>query len=386
MIVGHCGISWLDNTNFGDVMSFVILRTAKLKTAGEIGGSLGHTFRIMDTPNADPEKLHLNEHENSLEEIKENIKNRLPENVRKNGVRVIEYLITMSPDWEGLGTDAETEFFDNAKRWLEEKHGSENIAGLSIHRDETTPHLVAYVVPIDEKGALNARHFLGGRQKLSEMQTDFANTVSHLGLQRGIEGSKAKHTKMKELYSDINHRVKHKLPEIQLNRLETQPDSAFLDSKKAHGERVIDAVYDHIAPQFNNYEKQIGADFAALNAQLFNEKNKNKKLEKQCSSLINSLNQMKELVEKYDQEFEPFIDLKQKSESTYQDLKQTAVNEHERILQKENEALALTITPKSDLEKQVDHALKNMGQGSVVDQVQQPEKRKDKGNDFDFSM
>ena len=132
-------------------MSFVILRTSKLKTAGEIGGSLGHTFRIMKTPNADKSKLHLNEHEFSLNQIKQNIKDRLPEKVRKNGVRVVEYLITASPEWTGWGTDAETEFFENAKKWLAQKHGSENVCGLSIHRDETTPHLVAYVVPIDEK-------------------------------------------------------------------------------------------------------------------------------------------------------------------------------------------------------------------------------------------
>lgn len=369
-------------------MSFVILRTAKLKTAGSIGGSLGHTFRIMDTPNADPEKLHLNEHENSLEEIKENIKNCLPDTVRKNGVRVVEYLISFSPDWDGLGTDAETEFFDNAKKWLREKHGAENIAGISIHRDETTPHMVAYVVPIDPFGKLNARHFLGGRQKLSEMQTDFANQVHHLGLERGVEGSKAKHTKMKELYSDINHRVKPKLPEIQLTRLEKQPDSPFLDGKKAHGEKVIDAVYDHIASEFSEYEKQIGADFAALTAQLSNEKNKNEKLKKQCTSLINSLNQMKELVENYCQEFEPFLDLKRKSEVKYEEVKQIARSEHDKILQKEIASISMTYTPKSDFEKQIDNALKNMNQqqGPQLDQVQQPEKRKDKGNDFDFSM
>ncbi|WP_266095440.1 hypothetical protein [Acinetobacter pittii] len=27
-----------------------------------------------------------------------------------------------------------------------------------MHRDETTPHLVAYVVPIDSQGKLNARN------------------------------------------------------------------------------------------------------------------------------------------------------------------------------------------------------------------------------------
>jgi hypothetical protein len=35
---------------------------------------------------------------------------------------------------------------------------------------------------------LNAREFLGGRAKLSKMQTDFHNEVKHLGLERGLEG------------------------------------------------------------------------------------------------------------------------------------------------------------------------------------------------------
>ncbi|WP_171496447.1 plasmid recombination protein, partial [Acinetobacter sp. TUM15372] len=72
-----------------------------------------------------------------------------------------------------------------------------------IHRDETTPHLVAYVVPIDLEGKLNAREFLGGRSKLSKMQTDFDNEVKHLGLERGLEGSKAEHTTIKDFYAEI---------------------------------------------------------------------------------------------------------------------------------------------------------------------------------------
>ncbi|WP_171496452.1 plasmid recombination protein, partial [Acinetobacter sp. TUM15372] len=68
---------------------------------------------------------------------------------------------------------------------------------------ETTPHLVAYVVPIDLEGKLNAREFLGGRSKLSKMQTDFYNEVTHLGLERGLEGSKAEHTTIKDFYAEI---------------------------------------------------------------------------------------------------------------------------------------------------------------------------------------
>ena len=65
--------------------------------------ALGHTFRIMKTPNADKSKLHLNEHEYSLNGIKQNIKDHLPEKVRKNGVRVVEYLITASRNGQAGG-------------------------------------------------------------------------------------------------------------------------------------------------------------------------------------------------------------------------------------------------------------------------------------------
>jgi Plasmid recombination enzyme. len=50
--------------------------------------------------------------------------------------------------------------------------------------------------------------FLGGRKLLSDMQTDFANRVSHIGLERGIEGSRAKHTKIKEHYAEIQKPIK----------------------------------------------------------------------------------------------------------------------------------------------------------------------------------
>ena len=66
---------------------------------------------------------------------------------------------------------------------------AENLIYAGIHRDETTPHLYAYVVPIDPQGKLNCRHFLGGAKALSQMQTDFAEQVGQRhGLQRGSKG------------------------------------------------------------------------------------------------------------------------------------------------------------------------------------------------------
>ena len=75
------------------------------------------------------------------------------------------------------------------------------MAGLSIHRDETTPHLVAMLYQLTQR-AFKCTSFLGGKSKMSAIQSDFADQVKDLGLQRGL-GSKARHTTVKEFYAEL---------------------------------------------------------------------------------------------------------------------------------------------------------------------------------------
>lgn len=186
-------------------MAYTILRTAKLKTMGEIGGSLAHTYRTRETPNADPARARLNEHQlESAEVTMQAIQARLPESRRKNAVLAIEYFIGASPEFFEADQSGQ-DYFEDALKWLRDKHGADNVIAGSVHRDEKSPHLVVYVVPLDAQGKLNARQFLGGKATLSAMQTDFAKQVGQRhGLQRGIEGSKATHTTIKEYYSAIS--------------------------------------------------------------------------------------------------------------------------------------------------------------------------------------
>jgi len=223
-------------------MNYAILRTAKLKTMGNIGSSLAHSYRTIETPNTDPNLTPKNHHTVATPEaVKQVIKNRLPEKRRSDAVLCIEYLITASPEWEGWGKSQEAEFFKRSAQWLIDQHGEENIAGMSIHRDISTPHLVAYVVPIDQKGKLNCKNFLGGRAKLNKMQTDFAKTVADLGLTRGKEGSKAKHTSIKEYYHDINHARDFSITTVS-------PKPEMFESKARYGEKVTAAVIEQIEP------------------------------------------------------------------------------------------------------------------------------------------
>lgn len=228
-------------------MAFAILRAEKLKTMGNIGGSLAHNYRTIDTPNADSSQTPNNFHSlQNSEAVKAAITERLPEKRRSDAVLCVEYMITASPEWEGWSDDRQNEYFKQAVDWLEQRHGKHNVVATSIHRDETTPHLVAYVVPLDqETGRLNAKKFLGGKAKLSEMQSSFSEHVKNLGLERGIEGSKAKHTRIKEYYAKVNE------PTPQIKQVE-RPKAGIFETTAHYGEKVVNSVLEQIKPQWES--------------------------------------------------------------------------------------------------------------------------------------
>jgi hypothetical protein len=187
--------------------NFVILRIQKLKAAVAVRRSLKHAFREQETPNADPARLSQNTNHGprSVDEAMVRFHDRLPEKIRKNAVLAVEFLITASPEAMARRTRAEQDqYFTDALAWLRDRHGADNVVYAGIHRDETTPHLYAYVVPLDGHGKLNCRAFFGGAEALRAMQSDFADRVGKRhGLDRGIPGSRAKHTTVREYYAGI---------------------------------------------------------------------------------------------------------------------------------------------------------------------------------------
>lgn len=235
-------------------MAYAILRTAKLKSMGSIGGSLAHTYRTRETPNADAQRDHLNEHHGpgDPEAIREAIRARLPEKRRKDAVLCLEYFVGASPEFF-QGEQDGTGYFAAAVDWLKRRHGAENVVAWSVHRDETSPHLVAYVVPLDEAGKLNAKRFTGGKAVLSRMQTEFAETCARqFGLQRGIEGSKATHTTIREYYGALNAPdFKHgRLPPeaVTPRVLEKRLFTSTVESPEQVAQRVTAAVKAHYEP------------------------------------------------------------------------------------------------------------------------------------------
>lgn len=222
-------------------MSYCILRTAKLKTTANIAASLSHTFRDRQTDNADPERKALNEpsDQRAAAEVLSGIASRWPDKRRRDAVLCIEYLIAASPEYFGEG-ESGAAYFAAARQWLIDQHQADNVIFSAVHRDELTPHLVAYVVPIHD-GRLNAKHWLGGRAKLSKMQTEFATEVGQrFGLDRGIKGSKARHTTVREFYAAINAPA----PDVPDVVIGTPPLFGRESWAKTEGERIAAALRD----------------------------------------------------------------------------------------------------------------------------------------------
>lgn len=186
--------------------AYAIMRCKKLAKMGNVAASLKHAYRERETPNADASRTPDNEHwaAQSTNEAMGRLRELLPEKRRKDAVLAVEYVMTASPDWwKSASQEQQAAFFDQAHKWLANKYGADRIITASIHRDETSPHMTAFVVPLTQDGRLSAKEFIGNKAQMTRDQTTFAASVADLGLQRGIEGSKARHTRIQAFYEAL---------------------------------------------------------------------------------------------------------------------------------------------------------------------------------------
>ncbi|HIE7356408.1 TPA: MobV family relaxase, partial [Klebsiella pneumoniae] len=186
--------------------AYAIMRAKKLNSMGSVASALQHCYRERETPNADASRTPDNEHRaaQSTNEAMGRLRELLPEKRRKDAVLAVEYVMTASPEWWTKATsEQQADFFDQAHKWLADKYGADRIITATVHRDETSPHLSAFVVPLTQDGRLSAKEFIGNRSKMTADQTSFAKAVQHLGLERGIEGSKARHTRIQAFYEAL---------------------------------------------------------------------------------------------------------------------------------------------------------------------------------------
>jgi hypothetical protein len=138
---------------------------------------------------------------------------------RRNGVRALELVLAFSPTF--IKGDKGEYHLDAKERirwweletigWLKKVFGERCVSAWR-HADESSIHIHALIIPYEKKirksgkveFALNARGITGGSEKLVKLQDSYAEAME-LYLDRGLRGSKATHTTLKQYYSAIQH-------------------------------------------------------------------------------------------------------------------------------------------------------------------------------------
>jgi hypothetical protein len=93
---------------------------------------------------------------------------------RSDSVRVVETLVTASPEFfEGKSKAEVKAFFERALEFMTQKQSRETILSAVVHMDEKTPHMHLSFVPLTADGRLSAKEILGNRKKLTQWQDEF---------------------------------------------------------------------------------------------------------------------------------------------------------------------------------------------------------------------
>lgn len=139
---------------------------------------------------------------------------------RKDSVRMVETLITASPEFFAGKKPGEVRaFFEYALEFLKTKQAAETIVSAVVHVDEKTPHMHLCFVPITEDGRLSAKDIVGNKKKLIRWQDEYWSYMvkKYPDLERGESASETGRTHLPpRIFKQATrmHRLEQKLREL----------------------------------------------------------------------------------------------------------------------------------------------------------------------------
>jgi hypothetical protein len=248
------------------------------KASGNDAGTSAHIERTINPANADKSRLYLNREligfpegvTNRTEAIQHRIETAgITRKISVNQVRALRFMLTgTSEDMKRIEAFGKLDEWcrDNVD-WLKKTFGIENLVSAVLHMDEKTPHIHATVVPIvsgerrkvktakpddgkkkyREKNPDTARlcaDDIMARDKLKYYQDSYAEEMSKYGLQRGVDGSEAKHINTQTYYRELH--LKNETLKEDNEVLQEQKDEAYIkvrdmyDRKDEAREKFLD--------------------------------------------------------------------------------------------------------------------------------------------------
>ena len=180
---------------------FAILRFAKYK-GPEISNIEAHNERTKEKYASNPDvdtsrskdNFHIIQPTDKYRAMSETlIKQYDCPRVRSDSVRIVETLITASPEFfKGKKKSEIRGFFEHAVDFLKQELGEDRLVSAVVHMDEKTPHMHVSFVPITEDGHLSAKLILGNRKTLTAWQDRYWKHMvgKYPELERGESSSK----------------------------------------------------------------------------------------------------------------------------------------------------------------------------------------------------
>ncbi|MDU1891963.1 MAG: MobV family relaxase [Dysgonomonas sp.] len=275
-------------------MGYVVLHLEKAK--GTDSAMSSHIERTVKPKNADETKTHLNK---ELIEFPEGVKNRtqaiqyrldnakLKRKIASNQVRAIRILLSGSPeDMKRIEESGRMdEWCKDNLDWLKYTYGKENLVSAVLHLDETTPHIHATVIPIVTGQSRKAKLKEKGQEqkitgkkkyktkdpntarlcvddvmtrvKLKEYQNTYAEKMQVYGLERGIDGSEARHITQPQYYRELYQKNKTIQEDIALLLQQKEEEQKKLEELKSQVKKqeVVKSAKSAILGIFSNSEK-----------------------------------------------------------------------------------------------------------------------------------
>ena len=215
-------------------MGYAVLHLEKAK--GTDSRMSAHIERTVHPKNADRTRTHLNR---ELVQFPEGVRNRtqaiahrietagIRRKVSANQVKAIRILLTGSnKDMKQMEAEGRIEDWCNdSLKWIRETYGEQNLVSAVLHMDEKTPHIHATVIPIvtgerrkagqeEQNGKKKYRKKnpqdvrlcaddVMARHRLKHYQDTYAQAMNKYGLQRGVDGSLAKHISTMQYYKEL---------------------------------------------------------------------------------------------------------------------------------------------------------------------------------------
>ncbi len=270
-------------------MGFVVLHMEKAH--GSDSGTTAHIERFIIPKNADPTRTHLNRklitYPDGIKDRSAAIQRRLEEagvtrKIGNNQVRAIRINVSGThEDMERIEKEGRLDEWcaDNI-RYFTDLFGKENIVAAHLHRDEETPHIHVTLVPIvkgerkrrkrEEQAKKRYRKKpadtvrlcaddIMTRLKLKSYQDSYAVAMAKYGLQRGIEGSKARHKSTTQYYRDTQQLADSLRAEVV--DLQLQKETAQEELKQAKKEVQTEKLKGAATTAATNIAESVGSLF-----------------------------------------------------------------------------------------------------------------------------